>query len=129
MERLILCFLFIFFSINVHADMVGCKGLSKQSDLNNCANNFLAKTNEKLNKVYSNYLSDLTPDEQSKLKESQKIWGQFKDKDCAFESSPVKKGSMYPYVLSSCLVNRNEIRIVELENMMSCKNGTEPSCI
>ncbi|MCH7333995.1 lysozyme inhibitor LprI family protein [Acinetobacter modestus] len=129
MERLIFGFLLIFFSINVHADLGMCKGLSKQTDLNNCANNGLAKTNEKLNKVYSNYLSELTPDEQSKLKESQKLWGQFKDKDCAFESSPVKKGSMYPYVLSSCLVNRNEKRIVELENMMSCKNGTEPSCI
>ena len=129
MERLIFCFLFIIFSINVQADVGLCKGLSKQTELNNCANNLLVKTNEKLNKVYLNYLSELKADDQLKLKEAQKLWVQFREKDCSFETSSVKKGSMYPYVLSSCLVNRSEKRILELENMANCKNGTEPSCV
>jgi uncharacterized protein YecT (DUF1311 family) len=79
MERLIFGFLLIFLAL-MSMPIWGCNGLSKQTDLNNCANNVLAKTNEKLNKVYSNYLSDLTPDEQSKLKESQNYGGNLKIK-------------------------------------------------
>lgn len=116
-------------SVFVHAGLESCKNLTKQSDLNTCASRSLNIANESIGKVYNNYLKDLSPQEQLKLKEAQRSWVQFKEKDCSFETAPVKNGSMYPYVLSACLIDRTEKRILELNNMANCKNGTEPSCL
>ncbi len=113
----------------VHAGLDKCKNYTKQSDINACASHSLITANDELGKVYNNYLTGLSSQEQLKFKDAQRAWIQFKDKDCAFEASPVKNGSMYPYVLSSCLIDRADKRSIEIGNMANCKNGTEPSCL
>ena len=129
MGRIILGLTIICLSNVAKAGIDKCKTYTNQTDLNKCASRVLSESDAKLGKIYSNYQAELSPDEKNRLRESQKLWVQFKEKDCSFEASPVSKGSMYDYVLSSCLVNRTDKRITELENMTSCKNGTEPGCL
>ncbi len=129
LKKITICLICLMQSVFVHAGLESCKNLTKQADLNACASRNLNTANESIGKVYNNYLKDLSPQEQVKLKEAQRSWVQFKEKDCSFETSPVKNGSMYPYVLSACLIDRTEKRILELNNMANCKNGTEPSCL
>ncbi|MNG56827.1 hypothetical protein D3C78_185170 [compost metagenome] len=116
-------------ALNTNAGLESCKNLSKQVDLNTCASSALKESNNKFNKVYVGYLRELSPNEQTMLKNSQRLWVQFRDKDCEFESSPVKNGSMFTYVNSVCLIEKADKRILELSNMSDCKKGTEPSCI
>lgn len=116
-------------ALNTNAGLESCKNLSKQVDLNTCASLALKESNNKFNKVYVGYLRELSPNEQTMLKNSQRLWVQFRDKDCEFESSPVKNGSMFTYVNSVCLIEKVDKRILELSNMADCKKGTEPSCI
>ncbi|WP_322853028.1 lysozyme inhibitor LprI family protein [Acinetobacter baumannii] len=64
-----------------------------------------------------------------KLKEAQRAWIQYKEKDCQFQSSPVLKGSLYPFVHNACLVEKTENRIKELQDMQECRSGNEPGCL
>ncbi|WCE63461.1 lysozyme inhibitor LprI family protein [Acinetobacter baumannii] len=50
-------------------------------------------------------------------------------KDCQFQSSPVLKGSLYPFVHNACLVEKTENRIKELQDMQECRSGNEPGCL
>ncbi|ENV36831.1 hypothetical protein F959_01638 [Acinetobacter venetianus RAG-1 = CIP 110063] len=112
-----------------YANMDKCIKLNSQTELNKCATQSLSIVEGQIGRVYQKYLKELNDREQNQLRESQRLWVQFKEKDCAFEASPVKGGSMHSYVLSACLIDRTEKRITELENMMNCSNGTEPSCL
>lgn len=129
MGRLIIIILTACIAFNANAGIESCKNLSKQIELNSCAALTLKESNAKLNKVYGSYLKELSPSEQMLLKDSQRLWNQFRDKDCEFESSPVKNGSMFMYVKSACLIEKTERRTFELTNMADCKRGTEPSCL
>lgn len=130
MNKKLIIFLLIVWSFSVHAGGLNrCANMANQMALNQCAANILKQDNDKIGRVYQVYMNKLNSTNQAKLKDAQIQWIKFKEKDCAFEASSVKGGSMYPYVLSSCLVDRTEKRISELQNMSDCRNGTEPSCL
>lgn len=67
----------------------------------------LESSNNRLNKVYKKILDRLQPDEQIKLRKSQRAWIIFRDLDCkwAFSAEPL-----------DCLVDRTDNRANELEN-------------
>ncbi|MEW7107574.1 lysozyme inhibitor LprI family protein [Acinetobacter baumannii] len=94
-----------------------------------CSSNVLNSANQKINSVYANYMKELNPTEKLQLKEAQRAWIQYKEKDCQFQSSPVLKGSLYPFVHNACLVEKTENRIKELQDMQECRSGNEPGCL
>ncbi len=106
-----------------------CSNLPNQSALNTCSSNVLNSANQKINSVYANYMKELNPTEKLQLKEAQRAWIQYKEKDCQFQSSPVLKGSLYPFVHNGCLVEKTENRIKELQDMQECRSGNEPGCL
>ncbi|WP_202743949.1 lysozyme inhibitor LprI family protein [Acinetobacter calcoaceticus] len=106
-----------------------CSNLPNQSALNNCSSNVLNSANQKINTVYANYMKELSPTEKLQLKDAQRAWIQYKEKDCQFQSSPVLKGSLYPFVHNACLVKKTETRIKELQDMQECRSGNEPGCL
>ena len=123
-------FLLFALSLNVQAEAVTnrCVNLNTQTDINICITNLAAQTDTKIGRIYGQYMKKLDNEQRLKLKESQILWIKFKEKDCAFEASSVKGGSMYSSVLGMCLIDRTEKRISELQNMLNFRNGTEPSC-
>ncbi|MFK6685772.1 lysozyme inhibitor LprI family protein [Acinetobacter baumannii] len=106
-----------------------CSNLPNQSALNNCSSNVLNSANQKINTVYANYMKELSPTEKLQLKEAQRAWIQYKEKDCQFQSSPVLKGSLYQFVHNACLVEKTETRTKELQDMQECRSGNEPGCL
>ncbi|ENW50466.1 lysozyme inhibitor LprI family protein [Acinetobacter baumannii] len=106
-----------------------CSNLPNQTALNNCSANALNSANQKINIAYANYMKELSPTEKLQLKEAQRAWIQYKEKDCQFQSSPVLKGSLYPFVHNACLVEKTETRIKELQDMQECRSGNEPGCL
>ena len=128
MKKLIIGGLLGLVSAFSYADLK-CANLKSQSEINQCASKRVSVLDGQIGGIYQKYLQELTSSEQAQLKISQRLWVQFKEKDCAFEASPVKNGSMYSYTLAACLAERTEKRMNELENMMNCKKGTEPSCL
>ncbi|WP_289352960.1 lysozyme inhibitor LprI family protein [Acinetobacter baumannii] len=106
-----------------------CSNLPNQTALNSCSSNALNSANQKINTVYANYMKELSPTEKLQLKEAQRAWIQYKEKDCQFQSSPVLKGSLYPFVHNACLVEKTETRIKELQDMQECRSGNEPGCL
>jgi len=106
-----------------------CSNLPNQNALNSCSSNVLNSSNQKINSVYTNYMKELSPTEKLQLKEAQKAWIQYKEKDCQFQSSPVVKGSLYPFVHNACLVEKTETRTKELQDMQECRSGSEPGCL
>lgn len=128
MNKLILVLVLSFLSFSSQAQIRDCNNLNTQIEINKCLASNLELKNKEIGNIYNKYLLKLNTEQKTALKESQRLWVQFKEKDCAFEVSPLKNGSMYSSTLSKCLINRTEKRISELKNMMNCSNGTEPNC-
>lgn len=106
-----------------------CSNLPNQNALNSCSSSVLNSANQKINTVYANYMKELNSTEKLQLKEAQRAWIQYKEKDCQFQSSPVLKGSLYPFVHNACLVEKTETRTKELLDMQECRSGNEPGCL
>jgi uncharacterized protein YecT (DUF1311 family) len=128
MKKTILILTLSYVSFSSQAQINNCDNLSTQTEINKCSSLNLENRNKEIGNLYNKYLLELNAEQKTSLKESQRLWVQFKERDCAFEASSLKGGSMYSYSLSTCLIDRTEKRISELKNMMNCKNGTEPNC-
>jgi uncharacterized protein YecT (DUF1311 family) len=100
-----------------------CGDSQTQSEMNRCAAADYAKVNRELNEVYNDYRSRLSEDQKRQLGDAQLAWTRFRDSSCAFESSGVKGGSVYPLILHSCLVRMTRARLQQLSVLASCKEG------
>jgi len=93
--------------------------LSDQVGNNGCIANEYKSSDSELNYVYKsliNNLVDLAPLRESKLRESQRAWIQFRDKTCAYELSGVdSEGSEFSYDRHVCLINLTEKRILDIK--------------
>lgn len=93
MYRIYKIILFTMFSslpvVSANAGSGNCSNPSTQMEINQCAQNELSIANKRIGKVYNQYLSTLEPKEQANLRDAQRSWVQFKEKDCKFESSSV----------------------------------------
>jgi len=69
------------------------------------------KTDAALNSSYQSLLSNLDGAGQQRLREAQRAWLLFRDKECAFRSS----GSVEPGIAGVCLADLTRQRIVELD--------------
>jgi uncharacterized protein YecT (DUF1311 family) len=100
-----------------------CGDLPTQSEMNQCAAADYANVDRELNRIYGDYRSRLSEDQQRQLRESQRAWIRFRDSSCAYESSGVKGGSVYPLILNSCLANMTRTRIRQLAELANCQEG------
>lgn len=115
----IVCLGLIGISSLVFADDAICPNAMKQNDINQCVHGEMLKADKALNTTYSQFLKTLNAQDQQKLKESQRLWIQFKEKDCAFNASFYEGGSMQPMVLDICLMNKAQQRTKELKQLMN----------
>ncbi len=56
-----------------------------------------------LNERYKTLMARLGKDDQVKLRDAQRAWVAFRDKQCAFETASYSTGSIYPVLVSNCL--------------------------
>lgn len=99
-----------------------CDGNLNQTDLNMCTAQEYKKADQKLNKLYQAYSAKLSSAERKQFTAIQKYWVNYKDKDCQYTAQGYKGGSMYPTVLNTCLTEKTEDRIDDLEDYLEEQN-------
>jgi uncharacterized protein YecT (DUF1311 family) len=80
-------------------------------------------TDTKLNSVYQALLSRLGPADRARLREAQRAWIAFRDKECAFRSQGTDAGSAGATVVAGCITELTEARTSQLKAQLDCPEG------
>lgn len=94
-----------------------------QSAMNAAAARDAGTADRKLNARYQATMAKLSSPSRLLLRDAQRSWIGFRDRQCAFESSGVKGGSAYPMVLSACTKRLTEERTRQLTMIGQCQEG------
>jgi uncharacterized protein YecT (DUF1311 family) len=99
--------------------------LSTQADLNDCASFNRAAADAALNKAYQRLLAQQgDPLPKERLKEAERAWIGYRDKQCAFEVGPQQDGgSIWPMEMSNCLEQKTAAHLRELIELGRCEAG------
>lgn len=87
------------------------------ADMEKDAGAALEKADAELNKVYKQLRETLTEEEQARLKEVQKLWITFRDKEAEFAASLYEGGSIAGMVKVNTMTTATEARVQGLKNL------------
>ena len=76
-----------------------------------------------LNQVYQQLMAKLDPDDETLLRAAEQAWIAFRDKECAFETSGTRNGTIHPIVVSICLTEKTQAHLAELQKQLNCPEG------
>ena len=76
-----------------------------------------------LNGRYAAAMARLSPPSRVLLRDAQRSWIGFRDRQCAFEASGVEGGSAYPMVYAGCLARVTADRTRTLRRLGQCEEG------
>ena len=96
-----------------------------QMGMNICANEDYQAADAKLNKTYGEIMKRLSDDADGRklLQAAQRAWIAFRDAECDFSTADSKDGSVYPMLVSGCLVGLTEARTEQLGGYLKCEEG------
>jgi len=100
-----------------------------QMEMNLCAGANLDAANAELNHVYQKLMSQQAdPKSKDQLKDVERTWMSYRDKECAWEIGPQEDGgSIWPMAMDNCLQDQTDARIRELKSQLDCAEG-DVSC-
>jgi uncharacterized protein YecT (DUF1311 family) len=93
-----------------------CAGMTT-AEMRECLNQRYTQADAALNQLYQQWLPRLSKTQQSKLREAQKAWVLFRDKNAAFVASATEGGTMQPLLALSVLTAMTEKRVTELKDL------------
>ena len=107
------------------AEAKDCGDETTQGAMNKCVADQLKAADVTLNEAYQQIIHRLGDDAGTVklLREAQRAWVDFRDKHCAFASSGVDGGSVYPFIHDSCLAEITEARNRQLDTFLHCEEG------
>lgn len=76
-----------------------------------------------LNDQYRIVMERLSPPSRPLLRDAQRSWIGFRDKQCAFETSGARGGSAYAMVHAGCLARLSQERTRQLASAGRCQEG------
>jgi uncharacterized protein YecT (DUF1311 family) len=80
-----------------------------------------------LNRLYTIQIEHLQEPNKTRLKEAQRAWINFRDKDCAYSAGPQSEGGSLWYIeYSGCMIARTKNRIRELDFYVKCRENGCP---
>ncbi|MBX9409084.1 lysozyme inhibitor LprI family protein [Pseudomonas baetica] len=122
--RLLLALTPFLFTPLAHA-AIDCANASDQATMNQCAGQDFKAADKELNTVYQQITGRLkdNPDSKKLLVNAQRAWIGFRDAECAFSSSGVAGGSVYPLIYSSCMTAVTKVRVETLKQYLKCEEG------
>jgi uncharacterized protein YecT (DUF1311 family) len=102
-----------------------CGQLTAQMELNACAGANFKAADAALNRIYQRVLSEQASGAaKDQLKEVERVWLAYRDKECALEVGPQQEGgSIWPMEMSNCLEEKTSVRIRELGKLGNCAAG------
>ena len=106
-----------------------CANASDQATLDQCAGKDFEEADKQLNAGFKEIEKRLADDADRKklLVEAQRAWIAFRDAECAFQSSGVSGGSVYPMIHATCLASLTNQRLMDFKNYLACEEG-DMSC-
>ena len=96
-------------------EQVDCKNAMAQHDMNICADRDFQAADRNLNSTYKSVMARLDVPGRERLRAEERGWIVRRDKECNAEAAEERGGSIYPMVLSECLMEKTKARIKVLK--------------
>lgn len=110
----------------VYAD--NCNGAKTQSAMADCFADNDKLADRQLNALYQNLTHKLSAGDAKRLRDSQRAWIAFRDKECTFRVAPYADGSIAATLTASCIVSLTSQRIVDFQTQLNCQEG-DMACV
>ncbi|WP_235548550.1 lysozyme inhibitor LprI family protein [Noviherbaspirillum sp. Root189] len=88
-------------------------------DMRACIHNELERQDVRLNRVYQKYSASLVPNVLKSLREAQRAWIQYRNKDCAWAGAPDENATLGPLIIDGCHLDMTVRRANEFESLLS----------
>ena len=111
-----------------YAATVDCAAAKTQADLATCTAANGASADVGLNAVYKALAGRLAPADLKRLRDAQRAWIPFRDKECAFRTKPYADGSVYSTLVETCRAELTKVRLAQLQHQLQCPEG-DLSCV
>jgi uncharacterized protein YecT (DUF1311 family) len=106
-----------------------CSTAQAQIELTSCAIQSRDAADAALQRTYERVMEKIANrDGKTLLRRAQRAWIAYKDRECEFESSGSRGGSINSMQVAACQSALIHARIIELEHQLSC-DETDPSCV
>ncbi|TIT78370.1 MAG: DUF1311 domain-containing protein [Mesorhizobium sp.] len=112
----------------VPAQAADCAAAKTQADLATCTAKDATSADAALNVVYRALAERLTTADQQRLRDAQRAWIPFRDKECAFRTRPYADGSVYSSLVETCKAELTQARLAQLQHQLQCPEG-DLSCV
>ncbi|MDX8480426.1 lysozyme inhibitor LprI family protein [Mesorhizobium sp. VK24D] len=105
-----------------------CAAAKTQADLATCTAKDAASADTVLNAVYKALSGRLAAADLERLRDAQRAWISFRDKECAFRTKPYADGSVYSSLVETCKAEVTKARLAQLQHQLQCPEG-DLSCV
>lgn len=92
-----------------------CEDAVSTAEMRECVNRRYTEVDGELNQVYKQLFSQLGAERQELLRDAQRAWIEFRDKNAAFVASDFQDGTLYPLMEISERASMTERRVEELK--------------
>ena len=95
---------------------------ASQSELTECAEQDLGRADAKLNSVYRALMAKIDGANQARLRDAQRAWIAFRDKECVFRTGGGfdQPGTIWPMLVLQCRAELTRTRTYDLQEQLKC---------
>ncbi|MCT7973697.1 lysozyme inhibitor LprI family protein [Laspinema olomoucense] len=90
-----------------------CSSPMTQADMNSCAGQSFRVADAELNRVYNQFINNLSASRRERLIDAQLAWISYRDATCELEGESVRGGSLQPLYITTCKTGLTETRTQE----------------
>jgi uncharacterized protein YecT (DUF1311 family) len=109
------------------AQAADCQKASTQTDLTACAGARAQASDAALNVIFQKLLAKISEDGRTRLRNAERAWLAYRDKQCAFDTMASEGGSIHPMVEAECRRGLTQAQTAHLAAQLSCSEG-DMSC-
>lgn len=95
----------------------GCGAQQNQTEMNACYSRELDRADDRLNAAYKKRLDGMRddPDGVRLLREAERAWVDFREKNCVYQAHGEEGGSVYSTMVATCRITMTEARTKEIQ--------------
>lgn len=100
-----------------------CDNAVSQTDMDVCAGQQFDAADKALNETYARLMKVISPAGRTSLRNAERAWLEYRDKQCAFNLLARSGASVYPMVMAICLTGLTNQQNNELKTQLNCQEG------
>lgn len=105
-----------------------CDAPQTQAEITACAARDGNAADAALNAAYRQAMARLRDDDRQRLRDAQRAWLQFRDRECSFRTHPYADGSVHATARAACVTALTRERVGHLLAQLNCAEG-DISCV